>query len=700
MTKNTKDKKNLKKTKKGIEKKSSKSNELKPVGPVDGDSTKCIMEAVDVSTKGVRSKIIFSNFSGTQEEFRGLIDNHKSQLGKYRKCFLKNDGKGVLIAKHDIAMSYMSYFNGYEFKGAQLKVSISKGRQKADVYKSLRVSGIPDKYTESDVRTGIDRRLNLSYKSLEKKDGIWNVEFWNIPDCIKANSILNGAKIPFTHDKKEKLIKVKCEITHFGDKSKHSGRVFVRNLPFDATQAELEKFFVSVDPKAKIHIPKGSKKGFAFVQFSSLASSQKVIDKLNGTMFNNRRIQLTLSLPRDIYSTKPKNSADEDKTLSAQEPSDAEVNDDGEEEEGEEEEKVEYIDEDSDSSQEDDEGEDDSDPKLRTIFVRNLSYEATEEELQEYFSKYGSIESCKICKDDKGANRGTAFILFSSKKDADEVLNMEELALERDNEFSVETKDKKVKHKLVAGLGFSLRGRRLRLSLAVSRDEASLIVKNRKEDKENKANEKKNKHLLMMGVLDEHSGEFKQLNDKEQKLHRSCLKEKLEKMKNPNMFINPKRLCIRNLPPTVTANELRTAIASHFKKTKSEDEDIEKAKKHPNRGILKITLLSDESRKVKVGDMKMKRRKPFAFVEFINHELAMEALKFLANNSTLFKRLILAEFAIEDSRAIYIQNKRKEQYMKKLNKTEQASSKRKNRTYSRGQRQRMKRRKLKQESTT
>lgn len=52
------------------------------------------------------------------------------------------------------------------------------------------------------------------------------------------------------------------------------------------------------------------------------------------------------------------------------------------------------------------------------LFVRNLPFGATEEELEEYFSTYGALVECHIPVDDQKRNKGFAFVQYASAVDA------------------------------------------------------------------------------------------------------------------------------------------------------------------------------------------------------------------------------------------------------------------------------------------
>jgi RNA recognition motif-containing protein len=67
----------------------------------------------------------------------------------------------------------------------------------------------------------------------------------------------------------------------------------------------------------------------------------------------------------------------------------------------------------------------------RKLYVGNLSYETTENDLQELFSQTGSVESVRVMRDmATGRARGFAFVEMASETDA-------QTAIERVNETEV-----------------------------------------------------------------------------------------------------------------------------------------------------------------------------------------------------------------------------------------------------------------------
>jgi RNA recognition motif-containing protein len=58
------------------------------------------------------------------------------------------------------------------------------------------------------------------------------------------------------------------------------------------------------------------------------------------------------------------------------------------------------------------------------IYVGNLSYEVTEEDLKETFEGFGQIESVKVIKDNySGRSKGFGFVEMSNNTDAQSAIN-------------------------------------------------------------------------------------------------------------------------------------------------------------------------------------------------------------------------------------------------------------------------------------
>jgi len=81
-----------------------------------------------------------------------------------------------------------------------------------------------------------------------------------------------------------------------------------------------------------------------------------------------------------------------------------------------------HDDDDNESSNEQDDARKEQTSKSR-LFVRNLPFGTTEEELSDYFSTYGALVECHIPVDDQKRNKGFAFVQYASAVDALEAKN-------------------------------------------------------------------------------------------------------------------------------------------------------------------------------------------------------------------------------------------------------------------------------------
>lgn len=58
-----------------------------------------------------------------------------------------------------------------------------------------------------------------------------------------------------------------------------------------------------------------------------------------------------------------------------------------------------------------------------TIYVGNLSYEVTENDLEQLFAEYGSVEKVNVIKDrDTGTSKGFGFVEMDRQADAEQAI--------------------------------------------------------------------------------------------------------------------------------------------------------------------------------------------------------------------------------------------------------------------------------------
>ncbi len=78
-------------------------------------------------------------------------------------------------------------------------------------------------------------------------------------------------------------------------------KLFIGNLPYKATDAELQDFFSGAGTVTSATIIKerdsGRSKGFGFVEMSSDQEAEKAIEMLNGQDFQGRAIMVSIARP-------------------------------------------------------------------------------------------------------------------------------------------------------------------------------------------------------------------------------------------------------------------------------------------------------------------------------------------------------------------------------------------------------------------
>jgi RNA recognition motif-containing protein len=80
-------------------------------------------------------------------------------------------------------------------------------------------------------------------------------------------------------------------------------RLFVGNLPYEATAAELQEFFSSVGPVSSVSLPvereSGKPRGFAFVDFPDPAHATEAVRRFHNQSFNGRVLAVTEARARE-----------------------------------------------------------------------------------------------------------------------------------------------------------------------------------------------------------------------------------------------------------------------------------------------------------------------------------------------------------------------------------------------------------------
>jgi nucleolar protein 4 len=180
----------------------------------------------------------------------------------------------------------------------------------------------------------------------------------------------------------------------------------------------------------------------------------------------------------------------------------------------------------------------------RTVFVRNLSFDATEDSVKEAFLKYGPIKYVKLCYDkDLERPKGTAFIQFEDNQSA----------LNACAESDI----------------FELDMRKLQIDMAISRTQVNDIVEEKKTStKETK--DGRNLGLLKEGVIYPNSYEAKGISKADMLRRQKLESDNAEKLKLLHYFVSPTRLSVHNIPIKCTDEEFRDIFYKAINNANSE----------------------------------------------------------------------------------------------------------------------------------
>ncbi|KAG8225028.1 hypothetical protein J437_LFUL000005, partial [Ladona fulva] len=426
------------------------------------------------------------------------------------------------------------------------------------------------------------------------------------------------------------------------------GRVIIRNLPFQVTDENLRKYLEKYGPIEEINIlrkPDGKLVGCGFVQFASKKKAGQAITECNAQPFLGRPIIFDWALPKEVFITNyqvttTKVSKDDPKDEVKVENED-EVEDIKEENEGDDKEDNENgslsVDESLDENEEEDK------PKLLnkkgqaemrksftnqqkpatnykdeegcTVFLKNVSFQTTNEELKEFMEKFGPVHYALICKDPlTDHSRGTAFVKFKNKESADKCL-------------SAETEE------------LILDGSSIAVMQALSREEAKRKVD---EGKEKGPKDARNLYLAKEGVIIAGTKAAKgvSVNDMAKRLKLEQWKTQI--LKNLKMFVSRYRLVVQNLPPAYTDKQLKKLFLKHA---------------GPGAIIKEAKVMRDLKNIQSDG---LGKSREYAFISFTKHEHALAALRNINNNPDIFKpdkRPIVA-FSIENKDILNAKQKR------------------------------------------
>ncbi|KAG8927943.1 RNA recognition motif-containing protein, partial [Tulasnella sp. 408] len=301
-------------------------------------------------------------------------------------------------------------------------------------------------------------------------------------------------------------------------------------------------------------------------------------------------------------------------------------------------------------------------PEGTTLFVRNVPFEATDDDLYQVFKTFGPLRYARIAFDHAtGRSRGTGFVCFWKREVAQQVLKEAERVKvlagaasgknptkHANQSHSILTPDpsSSVTAKLV------LMGRTLDVVPALSKGDADNLKEAAEKLKE-KRTDHRNLYLLREGVIFEDSPAAKDMPPAALKARLASYDQRRSTLRsNPALYISRTRLSVRNLPRFATERCLKHlgihAVKAFNEEVKageregvSKDEvevDREMAKggkknsKHKKSGAVKQAKVSRHRTQVDpMHPQGLGRSDGFGFLELDKHTDALRVLRW-ANN--------------------------------------------------------------------
>ncbi|KAL7945740.1 hypothetical protein V8C42DRAFT_321439 [Trichoderma barbatum] len=499
-------------------------------------------------------------------------------------------------------------------------------------------------------------------------------------------------------------------------------KLIIRNLPWSIkTSEQLSKLFISFGKVKFADLPqdKGKLKGFGFVTLRGRPNAEKALETINGKIVDGRTLAVDWAVDKQTWDKQQTADGDDKEAKSAEDKGDKKATAEDKEAganngevknrddqlssdlanfmknymhnmEDEEDEDEEQDDEDENEDDEDmkllDEDEEEKEPEKpkrelmtdnsSTVFVRNLPFTTTDEQLQSFFGHFGKVRYARVVID-KATEKpaGTGFVCFIENADAKSCI----IGAPRRAEPTAGG----VKHSILQDENadptgkYTLDGRVLQVAQAVGKNEAANLAENSLAQRRQK--DKRRLYLLSEGSLGAGSPLRGLLSDAEVRMRQaSAVQRKKLVEKNPMLHISLTRLALRNIPNDVGAKDLkelaRKAVVGFAKDVRegrrqplSKEEnardgkdakDKEKDRRLKRKGIVKqAKIVFEDNKGSKVSETSgAGKSRGYGFIEYTSHRWALMGLRYLngleldGNNGR--KQRLIVEFAIENAQVV------------------------------------------------
>ena len=494
-------------------------------------------------------------------------------------------------------------------------------------------------------------------------------------------------------------------------------KLIVRNLPWTIRKPDqLAALFQSYGKVKHATIPKtkpGLSSGFGFVVLRGRKNAEKALEGLNGMNLEGRTLAVDWAVEKSIWENLQKQDQELDAIPAIPQVSDGSVDGQGDkslETEDTGGSVASSIPQSEVSESDSEEGEstcpNDQDfkgetkPKgpennASTLFIRNLSFTCTDDNLQDHFRAFGAIRYARVVLDPATErSKGTAFVCFYSSEDALACLRESPQSQAQtglpDRTANVASAKRTLLEDTSKDLSgrFTIDGRVLQISRAVDKEEAVRLTHVGENLRDTRDRDKRRLYLLSEGTVSSDSPLYKVLSATEIKIREDSARQRQSLIKsNPTLHLSLTRLSIRNLPRSITSKDLKalareavvgfaTDVKGELRKRLSREElsrdgkatnQAETVRKTKKKGIVKQAKVVFEGREGgKVEENSgAGRSRGYGFIEYTSHRCALMGLRWLnghaidgskstssESGTTERKKRLIAEFAIENAQVV------------------------------------------------
>jgi nucleolin len=177
--------------------------------------------------------------------------------------------------------------------------------------KSIHVGNLPASTTEHELSSLFERVGRVGFVRLMRDretgrpKGFGFVEMGE-GEAAQAIQQLNGVEL---HGHILSVTEARPRPESSAGRGMPPSRLFVGNLPYDATGAELQALFSSVGPVASVFLPvdreSGKPRGFAFVDFSARAHAEEAVRRFHQQPFKGRALVVNEAHAKESRPSSP-----------------------------------------------------------------------------------------------------------------------------------------------------------------------------------------------------------------------------------------------------------------------------------------------------------------------------------------------------------------------------------------------------------